>query len=165
MLPPFPPPILCTVQEKLRDELIKLGLNEIITLSMIANHHASSKSIKLINPGSRSGHLTESLIPNLIEYSQRLLNLNQSRVTLFEIGKVYSLKSKDKYTEKLHLGIAVAGKDISIHNLTGALQKAATLLGVDSLPAKVGEKDNIYWAETDVDKLQISLPPFANPIP
>mgnify|MGYP001577698545 FL=1 len=153
-----------TVQEKLRDELIKLGLNEIITLSMIANHHASSKSIKLINPPDPDrATLRESLIPNLIEYSQRLLNLNQSRVTLFEIGKVYSLKSKDKYTEKLHLGIAVAGKDISIHNLTGALQKAATLLGVDSLPAKVGEKDNIYWAETDVDKLQISLPPFANP--
>ena len=84
-----------TVQEKLRDELIKLGLNEIITLSMIANHHASSKSIKLINPGSRSGHLTgKSLIPNLIEYSQRLLNLNQSRVTLLKSAKFTHLNQR-----------------------------------------------------------------------
>ena len=140
------------VGKKLRDELIKLGLNEAITLTMVENGQ-----IKLVNPPDPAlSYLRTDIAPSLVKYAHRLLNLRQRRVALFEVGKTFSRK-RNNYQEHSHLGIAVSD------NLTGILQKLAQLLGVDQLPVQIGEVESVYWAEVDVDKLQASLPPFVNP--
>lgn len=138
--------------EKLRGELIKLGLNEAITLTMV-----KTGQIKLVNPPDPAlSYLRTDIAPSLVKYAHRLLDLRQQRVALFEIGKTFFQK-RNSYQERLHLGITVSS------NLTGILQKLAQLLGVDQVPAQIGEVESVYWAEIDVDKLQTSLPLFTNP--
>ena len=144
--------------EKLRDVCTNLGLDEVITLSLV-----EGGEVKLVNPPDPGfGYLRRDISPSLIKYAQQLLNLRQPQATIFEVGKTFS-KSGAKYLEHLRLGIAMGGKSLTISNLTGVLQTAARLLGVDSLPAQAGAAGGIFWAEVDVDKLQHLLPAYANP--
>lgn len=147
-----------TISEKLRDTFALLGVDEVITLTMV-----SDGEVKLVNPPDPEvSYLRTMISPSLVTYVNRLLNLRHKQATIFEVGKTFT-KTGQKYTEHLHLGIAVGGKGIAVSDLTGRLQKAAELLGVEQLPVTVGQEDNIYWAEIDVDKLVKLLPPFANP--
>ncbi len=147
-----------TLGERLREVCTHLGLDEVITLSLVKNGE-----IKLVNPPDpETGYLRSQLTPSLISYAQRLLNLRQPQVAIFEIGKTFS-QHKSEYLEHSRLGIAVAGKATTISDLTGVLQTAASLLGVRAMPVEVGETAGIYWAEVDVDKLAPLLPHFANP--
>lgn len=142
------------VGEKLRDVCTSLGLNEVITLSLVGRGE-----IRLINPPDPDlAYLRPQISPSLTKYATRLLNLRQQRVALFEIGKTFT-QTGNKYEEHLHLGLATT----QFANLTGILQKAAVLLGIADLPAEVGETDGTYWAEIDVDKLQKLLPDYVNP--
>ena len=144
--------------ERLRDIATHLGLDEVVTLTMV-----NQGEIKLVNPPDPDlSYLRNNIYPSLVNYAHRLLNLRQSQVAIFEIGKVFSQEG-NKYSEHLRLGLAMAGKDIIIHNLTGVLQKAAALLGVENLPVKVGQVARVFWAEIDVDSLMQTLPPLANP--
>ncbi len=142
------------IGEKLRDVFTRLGLNEVITLSM-----AQEGEVKLVNPPEQNlGYLRSSISPSLVKYVLKLVNLRQEKVAIFEIGKIFT-QTGSKYTEHLHLGLAVT----QFADLTGVLQKAAALLGVDHLSARVGETNGIYWAEIDVDKLLPLLPDYVNP--
>ncbi len=144
--------------EKLRDVATHLGLNEVVTLTMV-----DQGEIKLVNPPDPdASYLRSSIYPSLVNYANRLLNLRQNQVAIFEIGKVFS-QVGNKYSEHLRLSITMAGKNVTIHNLTGVLQKATALLGVDNLPVEVGQSNQVFWAEIDVDTLMPSLPDYANP--
>ncbi len=150
------------IQDKLRSHLLSLGLNEVITLSMVSNRHATSTSVKLINPPDPdNATLRDSLTPGLSEYAKRWLGLNQPRVAIFEIGKVFC-KSKNKFSETLTLGICIAGPKISLQDLTGILQKLTSLLGTDLKP-QIAVQKNIFCAEINVDQLLSKLPRFTNP--
>ncbi len=150
------------VQDKLRAHLLSLGLNEVITLPMISNRHATSTSIKLVNPPDLdNATLRESLVPGLSQYAQRWIDLNQSKVIIFEIGKVF-YKSKGKYMENLTLGICIAGSKITLGNLTGITQKLERLLGAPLKP-QITADANIFCAQINVDALLLHLPRFTNP--
>lgn len=150
-----------SIQEKLRRHLISLGLNEVITLPIVSNRYAAPTSAKLINPPDPDAAvLRHSLLPSLSHHASRWLNLNQPRVAIFEIGKVFS-KSKNRFTETLQLGLAIAGKDQTMRNLTGVLQKLSALLKTKIDPI-IETYDNIYLAEINVDKLLLKLPSFVD---
>jgi len=150
------------IQEKLRKHLTSMGLNEVITLSMISNSHATDLSIKLVNPPDPDmATLRPSLLPGLSAYAQRWLDLNQPQVSIFEIGKVFS-QAKGKFSEHLRLGITMAGTKITIADLTGIIQKLSVLLGTDLKP-QIQITANIFCAEINVDQLLTKFPAFVNP--
>lgn len=147
-----------SITEKLRDIFCSLGLDEVISLSM-----AHDGEVKLINPPDPNlSYLRHQIAPNLVAYARRLLNLRQKKVAIFEIGKVF-YKHAGKTLENLHLGIAMSENQTTVANLTGSLQSAAALLGINKLPVQIGNSNGVYWAEIEVDKLLSQLPAFSNP--
>lgn len=134
-----------SIQEKIRDILTKFGINEVITLSMIPNTYVSQNSIKLINPPDPDkALLRHSLIPGLIEYTNKTLNLS-----VFEIGKIF-LKNKGKFIEQLHVGLATTG---TVYDLTGIIQTLTRLLGVSKLDTQITNHDNTLLADININNL------------
>jgi phenylalanyl-tRNA synthetase beta chain len=114
----IPEPITpsCIYQEiNIRDTLVSLGFDEVISSSFVRenllnyNETLDNKSkcnpVKISNrPSPDAEELRKSLLPNLFEYSQKILNERGASVYLFEVGKIYC-KNQGKYIEKRKLGI------------------------------------------------------------
>ncbi|KKT76249.1 MAG: Phenylalanine-tRNA ligase beta subunit [Microgenomates group bacterium GW2011_GWA2_44_7] len=173
-----------SIGEKLRDLLTGMGINEVVTLSMVANELAPG-GIPLVNPPDPNfGNLRTKISPSLINYAQRLLNANQQRVSIFEIGKIFqktipkpvskgdSFSDIEGYGESLHLGIAMAGKneeknwnnqprDFNIYDLKGILDRLAILLGVDKLNYEIGQAGSVFWIEINVEELMKNISQFS----
>lgn len=140
------------IQEKLRDCLTKLALNEVITLTMVPNDWAID-GIRLTNPPDPDrAYLRTNLMFSLNEYAVRLLNLNQEKVAIFEVGKVFY-----HHKEYLHLGLAIN----DLQTLKGVLDKLQILLGT-RIEYETKQFGSVFVAEIDVDKLLPSVPFFAN---
>jgi phenylalanyl-tRNA synthetase beta chain len=151
------------LQEQLRDQLIKLGLNEVITLSMVPNDQAIG-GIRLINPPDPDrAFLRTRLSPGLIDYAKRWINLHQPRVAIFELGKVY-LQKGNKYQERLHLGVALAGyndppswnnksRPVNYYDLKGKIEKLQQLMGIEKLNFEITSQDGFIFSEINLDEL------------
>lgn len=121
------------LSEKLRDILTSIGLNEVITLTMV-----DQGDISLVNPPDPDlKWLRKNIYPSLVDHSQK------RKLNVFEIGNVFS-GTAAKYHELTHLSIAVAD------NLTGFIQKIEELLGKSNLAWQYGKIGDIFWAELDL---------------
>jgi len=121
--------------------------------------------IKLVNPADPDrAYLRSSLVPSLVTYAQKLLDQQQDRVVIFEIGKVFFTKS-GKYHEQLKLGVAMAGdtgpklwntvpRKLDIHNLTGILEKLGTNYDL-------GQTGEVFWAELNPVKANLNTNPYS----
>ncbi len=153
------------LMEQVRDQMVKLGFNEVITLSMVENDQAKG-GIKLVNPPDPDrAMLRTKLSPSLEAYTNRLLNLQQPRVAIFEIGKVFWQKA-NKYSESLHLGMALGGLDqppswnnpsrpVTIFDIKGRIEKLQQLLGVPKLNYELSQENGVFLAEIILDSLTI----------
>jgi phenylalanyl-tRNA synthetase beta chain len=128
--------------------LVGLGLNEVITYSLIDKEllkifepGPGEAEIEIMNPLSQEqGILRPRLIPSLTRCVARNLNQKQERVFIFEIAKVFSSGGQPK--EELFLGIALSGarslffeqglvKDpVSLLHLKGILEVLFERLGI-----------------------------------
>ncbi len=134
-----------SLQEKVRDILVSLGLKEAITMTMV-----ESGTIKLTNPPDpKKAYLRSGIKQNLINYAKKLVLRKQKFVRLFEVGKVFE-KTK-KYEEHLNLSICVSDEE-DIHIFKGIVETFNSLLGA-KLDFALGVEDGIYWAETSLDSL------------
>ncbi len=168
----------------LRSSASAVGFNEAITLSFVKkdlskyNVHpqkAEAKIVSLVNPPSPDNKdLRTTLLPNLIELSQKAIYERETEVRLFEIGKIYYKYGKD-YKEERKIGFAFySDKENSFPIFKGLLysffaksQLKISGLGMDALlsplvnPFKIisgkeevgvgGKVNNIYFAELDLD--------------
>ncbi len=103
-----------------KNTLCALGLNEVITYSLIGKdllaklNLTNDKVISIQNPLSREQEIMRpALMPSLINAISYNLNHKNNDLKLFELGKVYFYHQKENPTEKLHLSLALAGKNIS----------------------------------------------------
>ncbi len=148
-----------SLQEKVRDLLVSLGVREAITMSMVANEFATETSVKLTNPPNPDRAVLRPVIRhNLISYAKKLMLRKQKYVRIFEIGKVFS-KTK-KYAEHLNLAICISS-DEDIHTFKGIIETFNLLLGV-KLDFSLGIEDDIYWAETSLDSLIGKVPQYVD---
>ncbi len=98
------------VQENtVRNTLVNLQLNEVITSSFVENsllpafsiHGEYKQPVVLQNaPDSSISMLRPTLIVNLLQYAKRAVDLRAERIALFEIGKVYSMNKTQEKTKK-----------------------------------------------------------------
>jgi phenylalanyl-tRNA synthetase beta chain len=136
--------------EFIRDRLVEMQMNEVITASIIGNElvplYQQSGTFKpwvrvLNAPDPETATLRPSLIPNLVQYAKRSLGFRQSRIALFEIGKVYATLKHSTYEESDTLGLLLTGvvsttswnkttRQVDFYDLKGVVEGLLTHLGV-----------------------------------
>lgn len=149
-----------SLQEKIRDVLVSLGVSEAITSTFTSV--SVPNSVRLVNPPDPgTPFLRHSLAPNLTTYAQKLLHRKVSRVILFEIGKVFT-RVRNIYVEKLHLCLALAGsqsrpnwrapapRPLDIYDLTGLVSTFQRLTGWENLSGNYSSFADILTFETDL---------------
>ena len=137
------------VLDKLYEILPALGLNEIMTYSLINQNGAEEfkglikNPVELVNPLSEEHRmLTPHLVDGMLKSISWNLNRKNNDLKLFEIGKVYSAKKKDKvYDEEPVLCVGLTGKlrenwvegtlETTFYNLKGILEEIAERFNVE----------------------------------
>jgi len=100
-----------------KNTLLGLGLNEVITHSLISRQLLADfginpeSSVELKNPLSKEqAVLRPSLLPSLARCVSYNLNQRQAYVNIFEIAKVFSLSPDGSALEELCLGVSLCGE-------------------------------------------------------
>lgn len=135
------------LKEKITQILTSLGLNEIVTLSIIEKNYLSSfsfdrKPIEIINPLRQDQNVLRThLLPSLLKVIEKNINVGNKNLGLFEIGKIYYEKDGD-FTEEEELIIGLSGKIIEkswiekdknydFYTLKGVLEKLFQELNIN----------------------------------
>ena len=91
--------------ENLKDKLIQLGYDEVLTWPLVTTPVDEKTVVKTQNSiNSEAIYLRQSLIPSLVQQLDQYTRFKLPEPQFFEIGKVFS-KEGDKYIEKNALGI------------------------------------------------------------
>ncbi len=140
---------LSTIQKsrrKLRQTMIDLGINEVVTYSLVSEKDASlfdntsKKIIKVLNPLSEErAYLRHSQLPNLLSVLEYNLARKQSGINLFEIGKGYFVEKEIELISGIMTGLyqpLLWQKDlkkIDFFLVKGAIISSLSNLGVDQI--------------------------------
>lgn len=136
--------------DSIRDVLVDMQINEVITPSIIENKLVSlyeqagkfQPTVSLVNtPDPDSATLRPSLIPNLVQYAKRSLGFRQNRIAFFELGKSYWQDKKNHYHETDALSILIAGettstrwnkayRPLTVYDAKGVVEGLLSQLGV-----------------------------------
>lgn len=166
-------------KETLRDVLVSLGLNEVITLSIRDNNEPGlfevggqyPKVIKLVNPPDPDvATLRPSLIPGLVVSAKKADSFKQQNLSFFEIGKVFFQTKSGQFCEEDRLAIIkkisgpttqlsyakAAGIIRSVFGLTGGVE---SLTRVSDIPAF----DPNTVAEISLNKKAVGFIGLLNP--
>ncbi|MDD4076876.1 MAG: phenylalanine--tRNA ligase subunit beta [Bacilli bacterium] len=101
------------IRRKIKDILVGLGLNQLITYSLTSEDNNNlfsllvpekSKAIELLNPTSSArNYLRTSLLPGLVENAKYCYSHKIKDLAVFELGKIYY--QSNKYCEYEHLAL------------------------------------------------------------
>ncbi len=159
----------------IKNILVGLGLNEVITYSLIDKDllrsfgmEQGSGVIEILNPLSKEQEiLRPALIPSLAKCVAYNLNQKQGYINVFEIAKVFS-GVKEKPEEQPVLGIALCGQrslwfnqghiqdEVGFLHLKGILETLFQRLGIKKEEYKfIGE--NSYEFEVRVKEVKIGM--------
>lgn len=118
----------------IKNILIGLGLNEVITYSLIDRNllkdfsMSALKPVEILNPLSKEQEiLRPTIMPSLVRCIAYNLNQKQSYVNIFEIAKIFTAISPAAPKEELVLGIALCGEKSMLHE-TGLIKEKMGLL-------------------------------------
>jgi len=137
---------IISFENNVRDGLVRLGINEVITSPLV---HTDKNAISIINPPDPDfASLRTNLTDSLINYAKRCQGFRVERIALFEIGKTYHHDGK-KYQEELKLALALSGKTgsqawgvknrpMSIYDLIGTIEALCEILNVEILVNSAG---------------------------
>lgn len=97
-------------RKEIKHTLINLGLNEIVTYSLVSEeenneftilHNSDSKAIKLMHPISTDhSQMRKGLIPSAISYAKYCANRKIKDIASFEVGKTYYEKNGEFIEEE-----------------------------------------------------------------
>jgi phenylalanyl-tRNA synthetase beta chain len=145
---------------RIRDSLLGLGLNEVITYSLIdrmllrvLQEGQEEGAVEILNPLSSEQELLRvSLIPSLARCVSYNLNQKQAYVNIFEIAKVFS-KSTPLPLEEYSLGIAFCGSKPLWLGEEGSLQDTPGFLHlkgvIEATLKRLGIKEIRFLAKND----------------
>ena len=110
------------IAERLSNQLVSLGFNEIINNSItspdygeISESNKTLKRVNIINPlGQELSQMRTSLLPGALEVITFNLNRQSKSLKLFEMGKTYH-QINGSFKEEKYLSLAISG-DILIKN-------------------------------------------------
>ncbi|MDD2690145.1 MAG: phenylalanine--tRNA ligase subunit beta, partial [Candidatus Omnitrophica bacterium] len=143
---------------EIKDILLGLGLNEVITYNLIDSDlltdggQERDRIIEILNPLSKEQEvLRPALIPSLLRCIANNLNQKQEYVNIFEIANSFSW-SESLPKEELFLGIALSGVKSWLLK-QGLIKDEVSLLHlkgiVEALFGRLGIKNYIFQAEAD----------------
>ncbi|MCM8800773.1 MAG: phenylalanine--tRNA ligase subunit beta [Candidatus Omnitrophica bacterium] len=146
---------------KIKDILIGLGLDEVLTYSLTDKETLkdfgleSKEAVSILNPLSKEQEvLRTSLLPSLLNIIIHNLNQKQNYVRIFEIAHIFSFLN-DRPQEELSLGLGIAGvkptltcqglikEEMGFLHLKGIIQMLLDRLGIDNYSFKLNEKEGI----------------------
>ena len=146
-----------TIRE-IRNKMIGLGLNEILSYILVAENEAKefvkddNESIKLLDPMSEDrSTLRNSMLPsmmNIYEYNKARDNKD---VSVFEIAKVF-FKKGDEYGEEKHLAALMTGeyiqgigisKNVDFYVIKGVAEEILDYLGYKNRYSFVADESKI----------------------
>lgn len=144
------------LQEKIREVLTRLGLNEIITYSLISKKSIEGLDIpedgvvSIKNPLSIDQEIMRpTMLPGALEVISYNLNRKAKHLAFFELGKTYEEKT-NLYTEKPFLSIGLAGikqedwktkkQEFSFFDIKGIFEKLLEELGISNISFKQCKK-------------------------
>lgn len=174
-------PKLTLFRSELKDKLVALGFDEIISLPFVDEINVQinsrfAKPIKIINrPSPNIEFLRTNMLTNLYFSAQKVINERGQQVRMFEAGKVY-WQTKDTYAEKQKVGILnwkQDNRDYRIfkgyidalliqlgmanyetrQNHTKLLNNSYQLLYKNDIIGFGGEYKDCFYAEFDLDLL------------
>lgn len=133
------------VEDKTKDILMGLGLNEVMTYSFISpkaynminipNGSIKRKYIKILNPlGGDYSVMRTTIITNMMDLIARNYNYGVDRVCAFEIGNIFiprELPLENLPIERKTLCIGMYGKEIDYFALKGVIDILFERLGID----------------------------------
>lgn len=142
----------------IKNTLVALGLNEVVTYSLIDRKllrdlkKESLNPVEIANPLSGEQEvLRPTLIPSLLKCVAYNLNQKQEYVNIFEIARAFSFSGKGIPEERLVLGLALCGVKPYFISEQGAVKEEMGLLhlkGVlEALFGKLGIKD---WPDQQI---------------
>ncbi|MCX8095256.1 MAG: phenylalanine--tRNA ligase subunit beta [Caldisericia bacterium] len=145
---------------KISQILTSLGLNEVLTLSLLDRDYLLSfsfdrKPIELINPLRQDQNvLRTNLLPSILKVIEKNISFGNKNIAIFEIGKIYYEK-EDKYLEEEELIVGLTGKIIekywgekdrfyNFYHLKGILEKLFNELNINEFTIINNDKSNIF---------------------
>lgn len=129
-------------EQKLKNILIALGLNEIMTYSFISpkyydkicmpKNHKLRKSVVISNPlGEDTSIMRTTTLPSMMETLSKNYSNRNDHAYLFEISKVYIPTTDDKLPiEKNKLTIGLYGKEVDFLAIKGILEDIMDSLNI-----------------------------------
>ena len=147
------------IEKKIRGALVSLGLNEIITYSLLSNKLLSmvcapqDDIIKIANPlSSEQEMMRPSLIPGMLNAMSWNVNRKTADLRLFELGNIYFNSSNREFSEKKALSIGITGQEIAgwtekprsyrFCDLVGIFETLLSELGIEPSSYSLREKDD-----------------------
>jgi phenylalanyl-tRNA synthetase beta chain len=139
------------VKRLARELLTSLGLNEIITYSLLSRRvidaagAEAGRIVEIQNPLSYEQEVMRpSLLPGMLGATLTNINRGSKDVRLFELGNVYTEKEeKSEFGEMLRLGIVLTGqriaqwksdqRDVAFSDAKGILEELFSRLGVEDV--------------------------------
>jgi phenylalanyl-tRNA synthetase beta chain len=148
------------LKRKISEILTSLGLNEIVTLSLVEKEYLlnfgfDKTPIEVLNPLRQDQNiLRTSLIPTLLKVIEKNINLGNKNLSLFEIGKIY-YEEKGNYFEEEELIVGLTGKILerywnekdkyyNFYHLKGILEKLFYELNINDFYVLNLNNSNIY---------------------
>lgn len=144
----------------IKNILLSLGLNEVITYSLIdrslLKDFADANPVEIENPLSKEQEVLRPIIsPSLLYCVRHNLNQKQNFVNIFEIAKIFPTSANGEALEQLTLGIALCGEKptllesglvkekMGMLHLKGCLEVLLERLGVRSYDFVMGKSDEV----------------------
>ena len=135
--------------DKIRSSLAGLGIDEIMTYSLVGKRALESamidteKAVRIKNPLTSEQELMRpSLIVGMLNSILWNINRKTKSLKLFELGHIYIKESEDKFIEKKHLAISIMGdvssnwadraRQCSFFDLKGIVEALLSQVGIES---------------------------------
>lgn len=137
--PDYSTPIHLQLEERVRDILVNMGLDEYITSPLVEYDEKDSAQIQLENPLNKFQNALrtdiKTTLTDVVAFNKKA---GRERVAVFEIGKVYHKKRVGEFLEERRLQALYSGYDF-------AVIKADFI----ALMTKLGIVNKLQWKELD----------------
>jgi phenylalanyl-tRNA synthetase beta chain len=150
---PIRRPVEDIIEDKTRSILTGLGLDEILTYSLLSKKLvevegiSGDDTVEVMNPlSSEQEVMRPSLIPGLLNSMLWNINRKAKDLKLFEIGSTYHKDGDDKFAEKITLSVGIMGQAspgaigasrlCDFYDLKGILETLFRELGINSFAIK-----------------------------
>jgi phenylalanyl-tRNA synthetase beta chain len=137
--PDFSTPEYLLLEEKIRDILVNMGLDEYITSPLVDYDEKNSDQILLENPLNKfQNALRTEIKPTLLEVVEFNKKAGRERIAVFEVGKIYYKKRVGEFLEERRIQALYSGYDFEI-----------VKADFTALMTKLGIVNKLQWKETD----------------